>query len=110
MHGGPRRLGEENQVISHHTKSQDIKTTRHLLKSGEALTLFQRSGKPEVTEAEACSREPALDLVWKGRGQAPPPATGSLGTPGLQWLGLSRIWLRAGLLLLVLVRCSGPHA
>lgn len=91
MHGGPRRLGEENQVISCHTKSQDLKTIRHLLKSGVALTLFQRSVEPEATEAEGCSREPAPDLVWKGRGQAPPPATGSLGTPGLQWLGLNRI-------------------
>lgn len=91
MHGGPRRLGEENQVISRHTKCQNLKTTRHLLKSGEALTLFQRSVEPEVTEAEGCSREPAPDLGWKGRGQASPSATGSLGTPGLQWLGLSRL-------------------
>lgn len=91
MEGGQRRLGKENQVISRHTKSQDLKTTRHLLKSGEALTLFQRSVEPEVTEAEGCSREPAPDLGWKDRGQASPPATGSLGTPGLQWLGLSRL-------------------
>lgn len=90
MHGG-RRAEEAWERKPSHTKSQDLKTTRHLLKSGEALTLFQRSVEPEVTEAEGCSREPAPDLGWKDRGQAPPPATGSLGTPGLQWLGLSRL-------------------
>lgn len=84
---GAGRPGEEDQVISGHTRRQDLKPARHLLESREALTLFQGSVEPEVTGVKGCSREPAPDLVCKGRGQAPPPATGSSGSPRLECLG-----------------------
>lgn len=67
---GARRPEEENQVISGHTR-QDLKPDRPLLKSGEALTLFQGSVEPEVAGAEGCGRACSIQM-WCERAEDRP--------------------------------------
>lgn len=101
-----RRPGEENQVISYHTKRQDLKPLEDV---SLRLERHWPSSRGLQNLREQASKKPAPDLVYKNIEQVLPPVVNS-GTPWLECLGPAES--SSGLYCAVprfFPKCSGPH-